>query len=228
MVKQRKKRVNRFTILLIALIVFMCAVIAAVAAILPALQRQRANDFRPAKPEIGIIENDSEPEKTSENELVFSRNESGRYELEKKVQITSTKNSEYIKVMLLPQWYDSDGILCGGLGDISDFGKAAGPDAETQTQTYFSSSNPSFDILTLHLPDDWDKYWQYDNSTGFYHYKKPLSKGEVTQPLILSVSVSKEVYEQTADYELHLDVITESIQTNADAGTIRDFGRPQA
>lgn len=225
MVKTKKRKISRLTILLISLIVFMCAVLIAVAVILPALQKKRENDFKPAEPKIAIMENDAAPQQTSEKTLTFSKNESGQYELEKKVQITNTKSSEYIKVMLVPQWYDADGRLCGGLGDISDFGLALAPDLITHTQQYKSSSNPSFTILTCQLTNDWETYWHYDSATGYYYYKEVLYKGETTQPLILSVTISPEVYLQTADYELHLDVITESIQTTADADTIRAFGR---
>ena len=226
MAEQKPSKRLRFPLIMAITLSLMGVSIIAVAAILPQLQKDRTNEFEPATAQIMIQENDSTPQSTTENELEFSPDdEKSKYTVDKKVQITSTKNEEYVKAALIPQWYDADGRLCAGLGDISDFGLAQEPDTVKNIQQYVSSQNENFVILTYHLSPDWSKYWTYDKDTGFYHYNKALRKGQTTEPLILSVEMSADVYALSEEYQLQIDVITESIQTNADADQIRAFGR---
>ena len=214
----------RFPLIMAVTLSLMAASILAVAAILPQLRKHRTNDFDPGQAQILIRENETTPLSTDENELTLTPDASkSKYTVDKKVQITRPRNDEYIKVALVPQWYDENGRLCGGLGDLSDFGVAQPPDALTNTQQYVSSQNDSFVILTYRLAPDWSKYWTYDSSSGFYHYKEVLKKGRTTEPLILSAELSADVYALSEDYRLQIDVISESIQTNADAQTIRAF-----
>ncbi len=194
------------------IIVFMGINIAVTAAILSSLYKSRQNNFAPAGAKIVIQENDEEPAQTSENELSVVTDDEGRYMAEKKVQITSVQNDEYIKAALVPQWYDSEGRLCAGLGNAGDFGTAQPPDPLTNTQRHISTQNELVTILTYHLSPDWQKYWNYDISTGFYTYRTPLKKGETTQPLILFAELSPETYALCKDYTLHIDVIVESSQ----------------
>ena len=203
---------SRFHVFIIAIVIFMCINIAVTAAILSSLQKSRQNDFTPANAEIAILENDEEPSQTSEKELPVVTDDDGRYMVDKKVQIMSIRNDEYIKAALVPQWYDSEGRLCAGLGNAGDFGIAQPPDPLTNTQRHISTQNELVTILTYHLSPDWQKYWNYDISTGFYTYRTPLKKGEMTEPLILRVELSPESYALYQDYSLHIDVIVESSQ----------------
>lgn len=224
---QTRKRV-RFPVIMAITLSLMALSILAVAAILPQLQKDRTNDFDPAAAEIKIGENDSVPQPTSEKELTLEPDEErSKYTVDKKVQITSSKNDEYLKAALIPQWYDAAGRLCGGLGELSDFGIAREPDTVKNIQQYVSAQNENFVILTYHLAPDWSKYWTFDKDTGFYHYKSSLKKNETTEPLILSVELSADVYALAEDYQLQIDVITESIQTSAGAEQIRAFGRKE-
>ena len=226
MAKKSQTKRLRFSLIMAITLSLMGVSIIAVAAILPQLQKDRTNEFEPATAQIEIAENEETPHPTAKTELTLTDNEDkSGYIVDKKVQITSSKNEEYIKAALIPQWYDADGRLCAGLGDISDFGIAKAPDTVKNIQQYISSQNNNFVILTYHLDSDWNKYWKYDETTGFYHYKNALKKGQTTEPLILSVEISADVYELSKDYHLQIDVITESIQTNADADLIRAFGR---
>ena len=227
MAKKQKKL--RFSLIMAITVSLMSASIIAVAAILPQLQpTPRQNEFEPVTPQIAIKENDSEPQPTATNEMIFYPDEDKtKYTADKKVQITNSGNDEYIKVALIPQWYDSKGRLCGGLENISNFGIPQEPDMLNHTQKYINSQNTDFVILTYHLSPNWSNYWQYDKNTGFYHYKNILKKGQTTEPLILSVEVSAEVYQLSSEYELQIDVVTESIQTTATADQIRAFGRKE-
>lgn len=226
MAENKPSKKFRFSLIMIITLSLMGASIIAVAAILPQLQKDRTNEFDPATAQIEIKENNSTPQATSEKELILDTDEEkSKFTVDKKVQITSSKNEEYIKAALIPQWYDAAGRLSAGLGDISDFGLAQEPDTVKNIQQYVSSQNENFVILTYHLAADWSDYWTYDKDTGFYHYKNSLKKGQSTEPLILSVEMSADVYELSEGYELQIDVITESIQTNADADLIRAFGR---
>lgn len=210
-----KQRRFRFSALMIALVVFMVVNIIAVAAILPQLRQERENNVTPDTAKITIQENGDEPHQTSENPMPLpSPDDDGGYLLDKRVEITSTQNDEYLKVAMVPQWYDADGRLCGGLGDANDFGLAQPPDPLTNTQRHVSASNTSVTILTYHLSPDWQDYWRYDASSGFYYYKTILHKGETTRPLLLQVKLSAEAYALCQDHELHIDVIAESTQVS--------------
>ena len=219
-----RKKPDRFKVVMLLIIGFMCINLAAVAAILPALMKYRANEFVPASAKIAIAENDGDLQEASKNELVLEETDDGGYRADKKVQITNLKTDEYVKVCLVPQWYDSQGRLCGGLGEFSDFGIADPPDTAANTQSHRSSQNKAFVLLTYDLAPDWSDHWRYDGDTGFYFYKTPLKKGETTEPLILGVKIPKEVYSNNTDYVLRVDVLSESIQTTASAESIRAFG----
>ena len=212
MLAKHKQKHGRFPVFLTFMIVFMGLNIAVTAAILSSLYKSRQNDFKPANAKIAILENDGEPAQTSEEELSVATDDEGRYMVDKKIQLTSIQNDEYIKAALVPQWYDSEGRLCAGLGNAGDFGTAQPPDPLTNTQRHISTQNSLVTILTYHLSPDWQKYWNYDTATGFYSYKTPLKKGETTQPLILRVELSPEAYALCNEYTLHIDVIAESSQ----------------
>lgn len=226
MAKKHSTAVFRFPLIMTITAILMGTGILAVAAILPQLQRERENNFVPAQEQIAIKENDSSPAATAEKEIPLTESEDKSvYTLEKKVEITNQKNDAYLKAALIPQWYDADGRLCGGLGSISDFGYAKAPDLITNTQQYVSAQKDSFVILTYHLSPDWSKYWRYDEATGYYHYLTPLTRGATTEPLILGAEIPAEVYALSEGLTLQIDVITDSIQTNADADLLRAFGR---
>ncbi len=218
----------RFSFIMTVTLVLMVSSIIAAAVILSQLQKSRKNEFEPAKAQIAIGENDSTPKVTEKKELELEENlQEGTYTVDKKVVIKSSGNDEYVKAAVIPQWYDSEGRLCAGLGDISDFGKAQPPNAQTNTQQFVSTHNEYMVILTYDLAPDWSKYWYYDEKTGFYHYRNVLKKGETTQPLITGAEISSAVYGLSEGYELRLDVISESIQTSADADSIRAFGHSE-
>ena len=209
---KRKRKCSRFQVFIVFMAVFMGINLAVTAAILSSLYKYRQNDFTPADAEIVIGENDEEPAQTSQKELPVVTDDEGRYIVDKKVQVTSMRNDEYIRAALVPQWYDSEGRLCAGLGNAGDFGTAQPPDPLTNTQSHISTQNNLVTILTYHLSPDWQKYWDYDITTGFYSYKTPLKKGETTEPLILRAELSPEAYALCDEYTLHIDVIAESSQ----------------
>ena len=95
MAEQKPSKRLRFPLMMAITRSLMGVSIIALAAILPQLQKDRTNEFDPATAQIMIQENDSTPQPSAENELTLSPDEEKtKYTVDKKVEITSSKNEE--------------------------------------------------------------------------------------------------------------------------------------
>ncbi len=69
--------------------------------------------------------------------------------------------------------------------------------------------------VTFNLSDNWNDYWFYNSSDGFFYYKNVLANGETTEPLLQSVSIFYNNW--LAQYEkganLKVDVLADAIQS---------------
>ena len=172
------------------------------------------NEFAPGSINVKIEENSGEAQETAEKSMTFSLGENGSYSAEKQVKVLSegTAEESELRVKVVPVWYEEDGgTICGGIGNISDLRYQQLSEDGTSLEFL---NNYSETILTCRLDDHWEEYWEYDSAKEVFTYKDKLDKGEKTSVLISSVEVSPFVYEASEGYELHIDILADTIQSD--------------
>lgn len=195
---------------------------------------EKKNDFAPAQANVqvkeGAGENDTKDELVKNYVLTKDNEEGTSYSVEKTVQIVDerSKNDEYLRVTLVPMWYDEAGNVCAGLpGGITDF-RTATLDQENNKLVYYNGAETPEPILTLYLCSEegklWSDNWTYEDD-GYFYYKGPILSGNTTPPLITKVELSKDVYDATDGYELHLDVLADAVQTYGRATEERSWAQ---
>lgn len=178
------------------------------------------NNFNPATAEVMIAENGGIPAETAENTFVFSLDDNGNYTAEKQVKIVSsgTADKSGLRVMIIPMWCDSDGNICGSIGNITDF-RTQRLSSDDSALEYVNGYGET--VLSLRLDDHWKEKWEFDPVIGTFSYKYHLEKGETTSALTAAVEITPAVYEASEGYELKLDVIADTIQLDGDAAEKR-------
>ena len=170
------------------------------------------NDFSPANINVKIEENGAEAQEIAEKSMTFSLADNGSYSAEKQVKVMSegTADKSELRVKLVPVWCMEDSeIICGSIGNISDFRYQRLNDDRTSLEFL---NNYKETILTCKLDSFWEDKWEYDSAKEVFIYKDKLKKGETTSALVSSVEVAPFVYEASEGYELHIDVLADTIQ----------------
>lgn len=178
------------------------------------LSDSHSNNFKPSDINVKIEENDAGAQETAVNNMKFVLNDKGSYSADKQVKVMSsgTADKSELRVKIVPVWYAEDGdTVCGNIGNLSDF-RYQKLDEDTKTLTFLNGYNEV--ILTCRLDEQWDKKWEYNSVYEAFIYKDKLGRGETTSTLISSVEVTPFVYEATAGYELHIDVLADTIQAD--------------
>jgi hypothetical protein len=183
------------------------------------------NNFNPAKVDIAVVENESNPTEqtnpTLENSFTWtvSEDETDVYTVEKNVKIHNTKLTDnntkaYIRVCIVPKWIAT---VKNGSESI---------EVEVTNTSYLKELGNLEDIniidnsytmgdITFTLDSDWNDYWFFNPKDGYFYYKKAVLEGSETELLLTNVSVSAEVKSETSKNNVTLDVevLADSIQT---------------
>ena len=178
----------------------------------------KVNQFRPAKQDIAVAENQSKPAETQEKEIKWSSdpNSSGNYVAEKVVELgeTSNPNGEYLRVRLVPAWYDPSGCAVTGIADLTDIcsSKVDGD------KLIFKDSGDTNTIVTVNLAENWDDKWDpvsdINGKVQYFISKVPIKSGDEKIKLVSSVEIPESVLTaaRTNNIDLRLDVLADSIQ----------------
>lgn len=172
----------------------------------------RNNAFSPASANVQVKEDNNEPEDKQYNDTYkFELSQNGNYQTNKVVSIYDErgKNDEYLKVMLIPSWYDNEGNVCANIGTITDFRTKSLNDMETALEVKNSYGEV---VLTYLLDDYWKESWQYNQFDGCFYYNGLIKSDLTTTPLIKGIEVTSSVYEESKDYILHIDVLADAVQ----------------
>lgn len=179
------------------------------------------NDLAPADINISIEENEAEALEIATRSMTFSLSDNGGYSAEKQVKVLSngTADESALQVKIVPVWYEENsGNICGSIegsiGEISDIRYQRLND-ERNSLEFLNVYNET--IISCRLDDYWEEKWSYDNAKEVFIYKVKLDKGEKTSTLISSVEIPKAVYEASEGYELHIDILADTIQTDGNA-----------
>lgn len=141
----------------------------------------------------------------------------------------------YIRVCIVPRWVTevssptADGdtpetrdvdVTTYYLGEaedgsslfLSDFGTLT--DVRQITGTVYSLGD-----LTVTLDNAWADSWIFNPTDGWFYYRHPVPPGTATEWLLESVSLPRELLgaAEAAGISLRLDILADSIQTEADA-----------
>ncbi len=179
---------------------------------------ERSNQFHPAKQDIAIAENQGKPAETQENEIEWSEttNAVGNHVAVKEVSVNeiSNPNGEYLRVRLVPSWYDSSGCVVSGIEDVTDICSAK-IDGNTLV---FMDSGGTKTIVTVNLAENWNTVWKpMPNVTDVQYFEtlQPINSRDEKLKLVSSVEISDTVLQtaNTNNIFLRLDVLADSIQS---------------
>ena len=181
---------------------------------------ERVNRFRPAQQEIAIAENNGNPVETQENEIKWSAttNASGNRVAEKEVQVgeMSNPNGDYMRVCIVPTWFDASGCAVSGVQDVTDvLGKSK---IEGNALLFQAADNST--KITVHLDEEWASAWNTKQMDGMWYFesKKPIKSG-MKENLITLVEISDDLLQDAEAQNLFLrvDVLADAIQTSGNA-----------
>lgn len=182
---------------------------------------ERSNQFHPAKQDIAIVENQGKPAETQENEIKWSEttNAVGNHVAVKEVSVNeiSNPNGEYMRVRLVPSWYDSSGCVVSGIENVTDICSAK-IDGNTLV---FMDSGGTKTIVTVNLAENWSDKWKTVSDNGkvqYFETIQPIKSGDKSVKLVSSVEISDTILQtaNTNNIFLRLDVLADSIQTVED------------
>lgn len=187
------------------------------------LSRSARNNFNSSifNMNVKIEENDSKAEEIAAREMTFKLSDTGKYSAEKQIKIVSEErsNDSELRVKIVPVWYTEGGdTVCGNIGNYSDF-RYQRLDEDTNELKFMNVYNDV--IFTCKLDEHWDEYWEYNNVYEAFVYKSVLEENEQTSTLVSSIEMIPAVYEATKGYELHIDVIADTIQVYDEASDKR-------
>lgn len=206
------------------------------------------NDFTPANIEIAVQEkvggNDESDGNVNpapeEKELVWESNAADAvYTAEKEVSVYNTGNASnpavaYIRVCILPRW---TAVLKDENGDVlkDAEGKSIETDVADRTGILESGSFVkeisgnayTMGDVTFLLDDTWEENWIYGGD-GYFYCRDIIEPGSSTAPLLKSVSIDGTIYDyiETEGITLKVDILADSIQTEADA-LVKRWGSPE-
>ena len=214
--KSEKKRITIITAGLFILFLTPLMVLAIVLT-----SEKRINRFRPAKEEISIAENGGSFKETQDNSLTWpaTTDTNGNYTVTKAVEVGefSNPNGEYVRVRLVPTWYDDTGCVVAGVEGVTDIRSIV---LEGDQLLFKDGADPAKTIITMNLDPDWDDNWEYKGD-GCFEAKAAVRSGD-SLPLLSSVQVHNDVMQaaETAKIFLQVDVLADSIQTVEDGASV--------
>lgn len=179
----------------------------------------RQNEFIPAKANVQIKEDEHDPEdehSSSDDEYRFTLSSNGNYSTNKAVQIHDERkmNDEYLKVLVIPSWYDSNGNAVANIEGVTDHRYKALNESETALEVYNGYGEA---VITYLLDPYWKESWSYNDADGCFYYSGLIASGQTTSTLISGVEISPSVYNATDGYTLHVDILADAIQKYGDA-----------
>lgn len=187
------KKKQMAVVVLIAIVIIMSVVFASVYS-----NKSVKNNFIPSQTNISVIENDKEAGST--NKLPFENGNAV-----KRVQIKNSgagvnSADEYVRVCIFPKFINSSDE------NIEIYVPYSIPEVITGT---------SFTVgeVTFTLDSDWAESWEYIE--GYFYYKNILSPGNITPPLLSSVSMDSDKlsYYSNVGALLRVNVLADAIQT---------------
>ena len=205
---------------------------------------KKYNTFKEGEVNVQIAEKISDknptPQDTTEVALNWSEEADGYRTVQKEITVKSQKDSQYIRLMLIPSWCDSkeaNAPTVAELDKYSDFYamRFINEYGEKRIDVMNASEQVIFSYI---LYSDFEKYWDFwqdkSRSTAvtemnqcYFYYKSLVPVGETTMPLIKEIRIPDTVYNAVnsgdAKYYLYIDVIADSIEQYDDAKTVRNF-----
>jgi len=204
---------------MLAVLLISCTATALTAYAISYFSLKRQNEFQPTSLNIQIEENDDTPEDTKSRKILkFTLTQDENYTTNKKIEIhnVAAKDDEYVRVKLIPNWVmikeDEEGneteFICANLGSISDFYNQSLNENRDSLIVYNTLNQP---IVTYVLNSLWETSWVYNNNDGCFYHKGTLENGTAST-LIDNVIITSEVYQDTEDYSLTIDVLADAVQ----------------
>ena len=189
---------------------------------------ERKNDFRAAKANVQVRENNKSVDTLSDREeasYTWAQDTDDNdqplntYSISKPVQIYDVRdnNDEYLRVRFVPMWYDSDGNVCGGADDFSDYSKTEQAANELNYKNSLDITLLTLKLYTDPTNPDWSESWEYDSSDECFYYKGKIKSGDISGTLLSGVQIPESVYDSTAEYTLHIEVLADAVQTSGNA-----------
>lgn len=179
---------------------------------------ERVNTFHPSEQNVVIAENMNKPFEAQENEMKWSEtiNSAGNHVADKVVEVgeISDPNGEYLRVYLVPTWYDISGCVVSGVENVTDISSAQ----VAGDTLVFKGSGGNDTRVTVNLAENWDDAWKpvpNENDVQYFETKQLVKAGDERIKLVSSVEISDTIL-QTANESnifLRLDVIADSVQT---------------
>ena len=216
--KKNKKRSVLISSIIAALFITPLVVLAVVY-----FSNRRTNAFQPAEANIQVKEGGkSEDEIINTTDYKWTETDDGNYyTVEKPVQIYDErkKNDAYLRVRFVPVWYDDDENVCGGVNEFSDYSSVVldHEDHSQATALLFKNSTGTV-LLTLSLfqdtDDHWSNSWDYNQSEQCFYYKGTIQSGDISPTLLTGAQISKDVFDRSAGYALHIEVLADAIQAD--------------
>ncbi|WP_295090380.1 hypothetical protein [Ruminococcus sp.] len=217
------KKKKKYTVIISSIISVMLIVPLIAFAILYK-SGERKNVFRPAKANVQVRENNKSIDTLSDRETASytwtqDTGDNNQYSISKSVQIYDVRehNDEYLRVRFVPMWYDSDGNICGGADDFSDYSKIELENNELKFKNSLDNTLLTLKLYTDSTNPDWSENWEYDSSNECFYYKGKITSGDISETLLSGVKIPKSVYESTTEYNLHIEVLADAVQTGGNA-----------
>ena len=169
---------------------------------------KRTNRFRPAEQNVQIAENSGQFADTqSPSGLTWTKNGS-TYTAKKEVQIkeSANPNGEYLRVRIVPAWYNDAVFWAGKSADAYYFSSMA------LSGDKLLCKNSDTTVITMNLKSGWNSKWTYKGD-GVFESIAPVKSGD-SADLLESVEISDTVYNaaETAGIHLVINVLADSVQ----------------
>lgn len=215
-------------------------------------QKAAENRFTPAVIRIAVQESggtvsdgDINQASVLVNEFLWKHDDTKDiWSAEKKVRILNVNNEKennapaYIRVCIVPKWVcrletedaDTGSVYIDVITHegLSDFGALTDIDlaADAENNTFYDRF--TMGDISFILNKEWSDSWIFNPEDGYFYYRNPVQPGETTEFLLDSVSVTAAVREamESVGVELQVDILADSIQTEADALKTR-WGSPE-
>lgn len=202
-----------------AAVVLVASAITAIAIAGSKANKSVKNDFYPAEINIAVQENGEANENSQTSRELEWEPDGESFKAKKQVQILNVDKDEennadaYIRVCFVPHWTvtTADGTEAdvASTKEVTSFGDyPANIDGNTFTMG----------DVTFTLNSDWKSSWIYNSTDGYFYCKNIVSAGDLTSPLLDSISMTKDAYEKIPDgVILRVDVLADAIQTEGGA-----------
>jgi uncharacterized protein YxeA len=218
-----KGKLNKKLICLAAALVTLICGIAAFAIYEYKSLKSRENQFYPAEISNAVDENDDGNTSATEEKNLTWQASGSTYTAQKEVKILNVDADDenntdaYIRVTMIPRWVQT---IDGTEVDITTI------DLYTQsgelTDINIEDNTFTLGAVSFTLTEGWDDNWIFNPGDGYFYYKDIVPEGEYTEPLLESVSITKDTYNSMEDgVSLRIDIISDSIQAEGSAVAAR-------